>query len=72
MKFAKRTGLSYDQLSYLIDQWIFSARDRALVKRSILDGVAFEPLAEEFYLSVQHTKAIVYDAQKEIYSHIKK
>ena len=71
-KFAKRAGLQYDQLSYLIDQWIFSERDRAIAKRSILDGIAFEPLAEEFYLSVQQTKTIVYRAQKEIFSHIRK
>ena len=72
MKFAKRTGLPYDQLSYLIDQWIFSERDRALVKRGILDGIAFQDLAEEFHLSIQQTKTIVYKAQNEIFSHIKK
>lgn len=54
----------------LIDEWIFSERDRAMLKRRLLDGVCFEPLAEEFYLSVQQTKTIVYRAQKQLFKHV--
>ena len=43
----------------LIDSWIFSARDRAILKRRLLDGVCFEPLAEEFGMSVRQVKRIV-------------
>lgn len=43
----------------LIDRWIFDQRNREILKRRLLDGVRFEPLAEEFSLSVQQTKTIV-------------
>lgn len=48
------------QISFLIDEHIHSARDRALLKRRLIDGICFEPLAEEFELSVRQTKNIVY------------
>lgn len=54
---------------HLIDQWIFSERDRRILKRRLLDGVRFEPLAEEFDLSVQQTKAIVYRCQSVLFKH---
>lgn len=54
----------------MIDEWIFNERDRQIIKRRILDGVCFEPLAEEFALSVQQTKTIVYKSQKELQRHI--
>lgn len=62
--------LSRSQWEALIDEWIFSERDRAIVKRRLLDGVCFEQLAEEFYLSVQRTKAIVYSAQERLFKHL--
>lgn len=43
----------------LIDEWIFNERDRKIIKRRLLDGVCFEPLAEEFEMSVRQTKTIV-------------
>lgn len=54
----------------LIDEWIFNERDRAILKRRLLDGVCFEPLSEEFNLSIQQTKTIVYKAQKKLFSHV--
>jgi hypothetical protein len=55
-----KTGLSRTETEKLIDEWIFSERDRKLLKRRILDDITFEQLAEEFYLSVQQTKSIIY------------
>ena len=40
----------------LIDEWIFNERDREILKRRLLDGVCYEPLAEEFNLSMQARK----------------
>ena len=51
----------------LIDEWIFSERDRAILKRRLLDGICYEPLAEEFNLSVQQTKHIVYRMQNKLF-----
>ena len=54
------------QISGLIDEHIHNERDRALLKRRMCDGVCFEPLAEEFDLSVQRTKTIVYTAREKL------
>ena len=58
------------QWENLIDRWIFNERDREILKRRLLDGICFEPLAEEFNLSVQQTKTIVYKAQNKLFSRI--
>ena len=47
------------KLERLIDEFVHDERDRAIMKRHLIDGVKFEPLAEEFDLSVRHTKTIV-------------
>ena len=54
----------------LIDQWVFKERDRAILKRRLLDGICYEPLAEEFDLSVPQTKTIVYKATEKLIKHI--
>lgn len=54
------------RISALIDEHIHSERDRAILKRRMIDGVCYEPLAEEFGLSVQRVKAIVYKAQQKL------
>lgn len=58
------TGFDRLQISDLIDRWIFSERDRKLVKRRILDGIRYEDLAEEFVLSVRQAKKIVYKCEE--------
>ena len=62
--------LSRSEWENLIDQWIFKERDRAILKRRLLDGICYEPLAEEFDLSVQQTKTIIYKATEKIIKHI--
>jgi DNA-directed RNA polymerase specialized sigma24 family protein len=57
-------------MGYLIDEWIFSERDRAILKRRLLDGICYEPLAEEFELSVRQVKKIVYKGEDKIYKHL--
>ena len=42
----------------LIDEVIHSERDRELMKRKLCDDIYFEPLAEEFNISVQQAKSI--------------
>lgn len=54
----------------LIDEWIFSERDRRLLKRRLLDGVTFEKLSEEFDLSTQQTKTAFYKAQKQLFRRV--
>jgi hypothetical protein len=63
--------LPRSEIEKLIDEWIFSERDRAILKRRLLDCICYEPLAEEFELSVRQTKNIVYKGEKTLYSHIR-
>lgn len=63
--------LSNSRLVALIDEWIKNERNRAILKRRLIDGVCFEPLAEEFGLSVRQTKNIVYKSQDALFRHIK-
>lgn len=62
--------LSATQRALLIDEWIFNERDRKILKRRLLDGIKYEPLAEEFGLSVRQTKTIVYKGVQKISKHI--
>jgi hypothetical protein len=41
------------------------------MKRRLLDGICYEPLAEEFNLSVVQVKTIVYKNKEKILKHIK-
>lgn len=58
------------EISELIDEYIHSERDRAILKRRLIDGVLFEALAEEFDLSVRHTKTIVYKGQEALFKRL--
>lgn len=62
--------LSNSRISALIDEWIRSERDRAILKRRLIDGVCYEPLAEEFDLSVAQIKRIIYKGQDRVLRHL--
>ena len=53
------TNISNTELLKIIDEWVKGERDRKIMKRRLIDCICFEPLAEEFNLSVQHTHKIV-------------
>ena len=46
---------------------IHSERDRRIMQRRLIDGIRFEPLAEEFDLSVRQVKRIVYKYSDKIF-----
>lgn len=58
------------QISRLIDDHIHSIRDRKILKRRLIDGVCFEPLSEEFGLSVAQIKRIVYKGQENVLKYL--
>ena len=68
-------GMTKTELLNLIENNIVgrnAERDRNLLKRRWIDGICFEPLAEEFGLSVRHVKNIVYKSKSlllEKYTH---
>lgn len=55
-------------IAKLIDEKVHHERNRKLLKRRLIDGICFEPLAEEFELSVRQVKYIVYRETKVIFS----
>lgn len=59
--------LSRSQIESLIDEWILNERNRNILKRRLIDGICFEPLAEEFDLSVRQIKTIVYKGEDKIF-----
>ena len=59
--------MSRTEIEFLIDEWIHKERDRQILKRRLLDGICYEPLAEEFDLSVRQVKNIVYKAEDKLF-----
>lgn len=70
---AKGNGLedlSNTDIRRLIDEYIHNKRDREILKRRLTDGVCYEPLAEEFGLSVRQVKNIVYKGENILYKRL--
>ena len=59
---------SNSDLACLIDEYVHNERNRRILKRRFIDGVCFEPLAEEFDLSVRQVKNIVYKEADRIFA----
>ena len=58
------------QIAHIIDEYIHSERNRKILKRRYIDGICFEPLAEEFDLSVRQIKNIIYNGENIILRHL--
>ena len=58
------------EISEIIDEYIHSERDRALLKRRLIDGLTQERLAEEFDLSVRQVQRLIYRLQDKVLRHI--
>jgi len=65
---------SRDEIERAIDQWVIlrrhSERNRRILKRYMLDGVPYEPLAEEFGMCVRQIQNIVYKSQEQLFKHL--
>lgn len=59
------------QIGRIIDEYVHSKRDREILKRRMIDGICYEPLAEEFCLSTVHVKRIVKREQNRIAKYVK-
>jgi len=59
------------QISHVIDEHIHNERDRKILKRRFIDGICYDPLAEEFDLSVRQIKNIVYKSEKLLFKYMK-
>lgn len=54
----------------LIEEWVHNEVDRRMLKRRLLDGICFEPLAEEFELSVNHCQTRIKKAKEQLFKNI--
>ena len=63
-------NISNSEIEHLIDEWIHSERDRKILKRRLIDGICYEPLAEEMGMSVIQIKRIVSKAEARLFKHI--
>ena len=73
MKKPEIEDISNTELCKIIDEWIngrHAERNREIMKRRLIDGICFEPLAEEFGLSVRYIKSVVYNCEDKIFRHI--
>ena len=55
---------------HLIDEWIFSERDRKIMKRKFLDGLTFGELSAEFHISISQIKRITQRGMNELIKHL--
>ena len=59
-------------IAAIIDEYVHDQKHRAILKRRYIDGVCYEPLSEEFGLSVRQAKNIIYKYENIILDKIKK
>lgn len=62
--------ITNEEIERVIDSYLHSQRDRAILKRRLIEGICYEPLSEEFQLSVRQVKNIVYKAEQKIFKHL--
>ena len=62
--------ISNSEIEKAINEWIHSERDRKILKRRLIDGICYEPLAWEFDMSVRQMKNIVSKAEERLFNHL--
>lgn len=62
---------SISEWSHLIDEWVYSERDRYILKRHLLDGLTYEQLAEDTGLSTRQIARVVPKAKEILFRKIK-
>ena len=68
------SNLSRTDIESLIDEWVIgrnAERNRAILKRRLIDGITYEKLAEEFDMSVRQVKTIVYKSEETLFKHVR-
>lgn len=55
------------EIEKAIDEYVHNERNRKILKRRLIDGIHYEPLAEEFDLSVRQIKSIIYKCEDLIF-----
>ena len=68
-KFFETSNLPISVCNELINQWVFSEKNRNICKRRLIDGIQYNQLSKEFGISVRQAKYIVYDCCDKIKKH---
>ena len=63
--------LSRSEWENYIDEWIFSERYRAMLKRNLLDGRTYEQIAEQFDMSTRQVARLIPKLQEKLFKRIK-
>lgn len=58
------------EIAEAIDRFVRGERARKILKRRLLDEICYEPLAEEFDISVSQLKRILAKAQEQLFKHL--
>lgn len=64
------SDLTAPEVDHRIDERIIgrhAERNRRILRRRLIDGICYEPLAEEFEMSVRQIKNIVYAGENKIF-----
>lgn len=62
--------ITNEHIAEVIDSYIHSQRDRSLLKRRYIDGLVYEELSEEFFLSTVQVKRIIYKQSEILFKHL--
>ncbi len=65
-------GYTNSQVREAIEQTIHNERDRRILMRRYIDGICFEPLAEEVDMSVRQVKRIVQRHHDTVFDYVQK
>lgn len=58
------------EISEAIDRYVRGERARKILKRRVIDEICYEPLAEEFDISVSQLKRILIKGFEQLYKHL--
>lgn len=58
-------------VAHIIDEYVHSERDRAIIKRRLIDGISIERLAEEFDRTPRQMQRIVARLQTQVFLYIR-
>ena len=71
---SRYSGYSREDLEYAIDSWVIchkhAERNRAILRRSLFDGVCYEKIAEEFDMSVRQIGNIIRKSEDQLFRHL--
>lgn len=71
MKLTELVDIPRSEWEKLIDEWIFSQRDRTILKLSMLDGYSYEQIAEKLGMSTRQISRVVPKLQNTLFKHAK-